>query len=85
MKFNLNLKMTFLIIIGVTGYGVWALMAYLDPSVRGNFLNFNISMAVGTIGLVLRDMKSDPTEKLPDVRPSIPASSSSSTNGETQA
>lgn len=45
------------ILIGVVGYSVWALMAYLDPSVRANFLNFNISMAVGTVGLVLRDMK----------------------------
>lgn len=70
MTFNLNLKLIFLVLIGVTGYGVWGLMAYLDPSVRANFLNFNISMAVGTIGLVLRDMKGDAPSQPPAVQPS---------------
>ena len=54
----MNLKIVLQIFIGVTGYLVWGLMAYLDPSARANFLNFNISMALGTVGLVLRDMKS---------------------------
>lgn len=42
--------------IGVVGYSVWALMAYLDPGQRHDFLVFNIGMATGTIGLALRDM-----------------------------
>lgn len=44
------------IAIGLTGYGVWAFMAYVDPAQRADFLKFNIIMATGTIGVVLRDM-----------------------------
>lgn len=44
------------VIIGVTGYAVWATMAYYDPTQRPDFLRFNIAMAVGTIGLAVRDM-----------------------------
>lgn len=47
-------------LIGITGYGVWALMAYLDPAQRHDFLVFNIGMATGTIGLALRDMHTTP-------------------------
>lgn len=50
-------KARILTVIGVAGYVVWALMAYLDPTVRSGFLNFNITMAMGSIGLVLRDME----------------------------
>lgn len=49
------------IAIGLTGYGVWGLMAYLDPGQRHDFLVFNIGMATGTIGLALRDMQHHPT------------------------
>jgi hypothetical protein len=57
---------TIKIVIGVTGYAVWALMAYNDPAQRPDFLKFNIAMAVGTIGLVVRDMQqSPPTKELP--------------------
>lgn len=49
------------VLIGVTGYGVWALMAWLDPAQRHDFLVFNIGMATGTIGLALRDMHPHPT------------------------
>jgi hypothetical protein len=45
------------ILIGLVGYGVWALMAYFDAALRHDFLVFNIGMATGTIGLALRDMK----------------------------
>lgn len=44
------------ILIGVIGYLVWAFMAYVDPAQRPDFLKFNIFMAGGTIGLVLREM-----------------------------
>jgi hypothetical protein len=48
------------ILIGLVGYGVWAFMAWFDPSLRPDFLKFNVAMAVGTIGLVLRDMQTPP-------------------------
>ena len=56
----MNIKLIIQIIIGVTGYVMWAVMAYLDPTLRPDFLKFNVAMAVGTIGLVLRDMQGPP-------------------------
>lgn len=53
----MQLRTVIQILIGAVGYGVWAAMAYCDPSQRADFLHFNVAMAVGTIGLVLRDMK----------------------------
>ena len=54
---NPNTKLAIHILIGVIGYAVWAVMAYFDPTLRHDFLVFNIGMATGTIGLALRDMK----------------------------
>ncbi len=51
--------------IGVVGYGVWAFMAYIDPAQRTDFLHFNILMAGGTIGLVVRDMHQPPPPTQP--------------------
>jgi hypothetical protein len=48
------------ILIGLVGYTVWALFAWDDPALRPDFLNFNIAMVMGTIGLVLRDMPTRP-------------------------
>jgi hypothetical protein len=45
------------VLIGFVGYTVWALMAFFDPSLRHDFLVFNVGMATGTIGLALRNMK----------------------------
>lgn len=61
----MQLKTAIQIAIGVIGYIAWAVMAAVDPTVRPDFLRFNIGMAVGTIGLVLRDMKpsSTPSDK----------------------
>lgn len=59
----MNIKLALQILIGAAGYVTWAIMAYFDPSIRPNFLAFNISMTVGTIGLALRDMK--PAESMP--------------------
>lgn len=53
-----NPKIIIQLLIGCTGYLVWALIAYYDPTQRPDFLKFNILMATGTIGLVLRDMAS---------------------------
>ncbi len=61
----MNLKLALQILIGLTGYGVWAFMAYADPTQRPDFLKFNITMAVGTIGLVLRDMKTPAGDPAP--------------------
>jgi hypothetical protein len=44
------------IVVGTVGYSAWACMAFLDRSLLPDFLKFNIAMAVGTIGLALRDM-----------------------------
>ncbi len=68
----MNLRTILLIVIGVVGYSVWAVMAYLDPAVRVNFLNFNIVMTTGTIGLVLRDMPTTPTNPAPPTQLTTP-------------
>lgn len=65
MNVNARLKILILTVIGVVGYGVWAAMAYFDPTQRPDFLKFNIFMCGGTIGLVLRDMQSPPSPPPP--------------------
>jgi hypothetical protein len=52
----MTIKLVLQILIGGVGYCVWAAMAYYDPTLRADFLKFNIARAAGTIGLVLRDM-----------------------------
>lgn len=54
----MNTKTIFQALVGATGYIAWAVMAFLDPAQRPDFLHFNIGMAAGTICLVLRDMRS---------------------------
>lgn len=56
------IKTVIQIIIGVAGYCVWGYMAYQDATLRPEFLHFNILMTIGTIGLVLRDMKTASAE-----------------------
>ena len=63
----MNLKFLSLIIIGVIGYITWAVMAYFDPTQRHDFLSFNIVMATGTIGVVVRDMQSPNSQQPPVV------------------
>jgi hypothetical protein len=60
---NPYIKVIVQVVVGLAGYGVWAFMAWADPTLRPDFLKFNIAMAVGTIGLVLRDMQ--PPESKP--------------------
>jgi hypothetical protein len=50
-------KLILHVLIGFVGYTVWALMAFFDPTLRHDFLVFNVGMATGTIGLALRNMK----------------------------
>jgi hypothetical protein len=64
-----KLKIAILIMIGAVGYGVWALMAWNDPSLRTEFLHLNMAMVSGTIGLVLRDMNSPPPPPPPPSQP----------------
>lgn len=59
----MNLNIAIKIAIGLAGYIAWAIMAFLDVTLRADFLHFNIAMAMGTIGLVLRDMQ--PPAQLP--------------------
>jgi hypothetical protein len=65
------MKLAIQILIGLAGYLAWAIMAYLDPAQRADFLHFNIGMAVGTIGLVLRDMQ-PAAPVTPPAPPSLP-------------
>ena len=51
-----NFNIFTLFLIGAVGDMVWAARAYFDPSLRGAFLTFNVSMATGVIGLALREM-----------------------------
>lgn len=60
------------VVIGLTGYGVWGLFAYYDPAQRADFLRFNIAMAVGTIGLAVRDMQPPGTPAPPQTTVVIP-------------
>lgn len=52
----MNIKIITQICIGAISYGVWAFMAWSDPTLRHDFLNFNIALASGTVGLAVRDM-----------------------------
>jgi hypothetical protein len=63
------MKTALQILIGTTGYIVWGVFAYIDPMQRVAFLNTNIAMALGTIGLVLRDMP--PSQPAPAVQPVV--------------
>jgi hypothetical protein len=57
MTIKMNIKLIIQIAIGITGYVMWAVMAYFDPTLRPDFLKINVTMVLGTIGLVLRDMQ----------------------------
>jgi hypothetical protein len=48
--------------VGLVGYLVWALFAYIDPTARADFLKFNIGCVVGVVGLILRDMPHTPSQ-----------------------
>lgn len=69
------LKIKLQILLGLVSYGVWAGMAFADPSLRADFLHFNVLIATGTIGLALRDMQSpaavDPVQPQKTVFPEI--------------
>jgi len=62
----MSIKTVIQILIGVAGYVTWAVMAWFDPAIRPDFLKFNVAMAIGTIGLVLRDMRPADSAQPPD-------------------
>lgn len=43
-------------VIGILAYLVWALFAFIDPTVRPDFLKFHVATVIGVVGLILRDM-----------------------------
>lgn len=53
-------KFLVLLALGVVGYVGWALMAYLDPSQRGDFLKLHITVVGGVVALALREMPPPP-------------------------
>ena len=61
----MNTKLVIQILIGLTGYCVWGAIALHDPAQMPDFLKFNIAMAAGTIGLVLRDMQQPTANSTP--------------------
>lgn len=59
-----------LILMGITGFAIWTFMAWQDSSLRADYLKFIIGIVVGVVGLVLRDLPTQPpppppTEKEP--------------------
>src|SRR5579872_5347435 len=52
----MNARLCIQIVIGTVGYSAWGCMAFFDHALLPDFLKFNIGMALGTIGLALRDM-----------------------------
>ena len=80
----MNIKLAMQIVIGVGSYAVWAFMAWQDPAQRHDFLNFNIALATGTVGLSVRDML--PTAPKPSAPLPLPLDSAppaGATNGAT--
>jgi len=57
---NPSVRFKLFMLIGVVAYVVLAIVAILDPAQRPAFINFNWTMALGTIGLALRDMPPPP-------------------------
>lgn len=53
---KLDLKTIVLILMGVTGFGIWSAMAYFDASLRADYLKFIILIVGGVTGLILRDL-----------------------------
>ena len=58
----MNQKMIIQLSMGITAFIVWSVFAYFDPSVRGAYLTFAVSVVTTLSALVLRDM---PTQELP--------------------
>jgi len=53
----MRMKDWFLSGIGLIGYVVWAVLAYVDPTQRTEFLHFTILAVTTSAAIVIRDMQ----------------------------
>lgn len=51
------------LVIGVVAFCIWSAIAYFDPSARADYLKFIISVVVGLVALILRDMPVPPPKE----------------------
>lgn len=56
----MNTKEKLQIFIGFVAFAIWSAMSYYDPSMRPDYAKFIISVVVGLVALVLRDMNGSP-------------------------
>jgi hypothetical protein len=54
---NAKLKIWTMIGLGSVGFIVWSALAWLDPSMRADYLTFVKTVVVGVVGLALREMQ----------------------------
>jgi len=68
-------KFFVLVALGIVGYIGWAVMVYLDPSQRGDFLKLHITVVGGVVALALREMPAAaaPPPPAPPLVPATPA------------
>lgn len=59
----MNPKIIIQLVIGVVFFCIWSAMAYYDASLRGDYSKFIISVVVGLVALILRDMPNNPPPK----------------------
>ena len=52
----MNAKTIIQISMGVVAFCIWSGMAYCDPSLRGDYVKFVVSVVIGISALALRDM-----------------------------
>jgi hypothetical protein len=71
----MNFKTAVQVGMGVTGFGIWSYMAYMDPALQGDYLQFVKGAVVGIAALALRDMSTSknqpaqPEAKKDEVQP----------------
>ena len=59
----MNKKTVIQLGIGTVAFIVWSLFAYYDPTARGAYLTFVISVVTTLSALVLRDMPTQESQK----------------------
>jgi hypothetical protein len=52
----MKLKLGIQIGMGSLAFVIWSSMAYFDPSLRGDYVKFIVSVVIGISALALRDM-----------------------------
>ena len=66
-----RIKFLVLVALGIVGYVGWAVMVYLDPTQRADFLKLHITVVGGVVALALREMPSAAPPPAP-VAPEVP-------------